>query len=382
MSFASASPAPSHCWAYRAAMARTWGTIQRDARRGTYYVEAWHDGKPYRVRRIPLAGGGALPIRSRELALEVLESIRADYRNGRTKMQALAPYLSADASELAFSTHWARFIEAKRQQGQHDRQLSSKRLAELEGHERRGHLAPLWSSPIHTISAGELEDLRDHAFGLGLAPKTVWNLTRDVGAFLHWLERRGDLDRCPPLPAVRVPDYTPRIPSPATLDAILGAIVDPQRGQYLARGRMGLRPSEAWRADARDVTADGLVVRGKGNRNRVLPWADDVLDWLAAHPPEPFGPLFPNPRGTTEERRWTHSASRRIWRAACKAVGAGDVRENEGLRHAFATHRAGEGVDMEKLSRVLGHTSSKTTRRYARLAASGLLEVMPKRKGA
>lgn len=362
-------------------MARQWGTIQHDARPGrrSWWVELWVDGEPFRIRAVPLVGGGRLPIRSREMAVEVLESIRADYRSGRTRMQALAPYLSPDAAALAVSTHWPRFVAAKRRQGQHDRQLSARRIAELDGHSRRGHLARIWDMPIHSVAAGDLEDLRDAAFALGLAPKTVWNLTRDVGAFFRWLERRGDVDRCPPLPPVHVPDYSPRIPSPATLDAILGAVPAELRGQYLARGRMGLRPSEAWRADARDASAEGLVVRGKGNRDRVLPWDVELAQWLAEHPPEPWAPLFANPRGTLESRRWTHSSSRRVWQAACKAVGAGDVRENEGLRHAFATHRAGAGVDMERLSRFLGHTSSKTTRRYARLGAAGLVEVMPRR---
>lgn len=382
MSFALRSPAASCAWSYRAAMAREWGHVRRASRSGRpdrWFVELWVGGTCHRIRRIPMPGGGSLAIRSRELALEVLESIRAEYRNGRTQEQAVAPYLSPDASELAFGTHWRRFIEAKRRQGERDRQLSAKRLAELEAHERRGHLAPLWSCPIHAIRAGELDDLADHAFAQGLAPKTVWNLTRDVGACLHWLVRRGDLDRAPALPSVRVPDYTPRIPSPATLDAILGAIEAPLRGQYLARGRMGLRPSEAWRADAGDLRGGELVVRGKGDRNRVLPVADELVAWLAEHPPQPFGPLFRNPRGQGEGR-WSASSSRRVWHAACLAVGAGDVRENEGLRHAYGTHAAGRGVDLELVRRVMGHTSGKTSARYVRLASAGLVAAMPRKE--
>lgn len=379
MSFAALSPeAAGASWAYRAAMAREWGTIQQDRRRGTFYLEFWVDGKPYRVRRIQMAGGGFLPIRTREMAGDVLESIRADYRNGRTQMQALAPYLRPDASELAVATWWGRFVESKRAQGDFDRQLSPRRLAEFAAYERRGYLVPLWGMAIHNVTAGALEDVRAHLFGKGLAPKTVWNVLTDVGVFLRWLERRGEIGQAPPLPRVHVPDHTPRIPSRDVQARILAAIPEDSRGQYLARGLMGLRPSEAWRALGAHASPDGLVVVGKGGRNRVLPWAAEVWAWVEAHPAPPFAPLFPNPRGKLDPPRWTRESSRRAWRAACKAAGVGMWEENESLRHAFATHAAGAGVDMELLSRFLGHTNGKTTRRYSHTGAGELVRVLPK----
>ena len=38
------------------------------------------------------------------------------------------------------------------------------------------------------------------------------------------------------------------------------------------------------------------------------------------------------------------------------------------LRHSFATHQIGEGLDLEELRRLLGHASIATTQVYAQMA--------------
>ena len=58
------------------------------------------------------------------------------------------------------------------------------------------------------------------------------------------------------------------------------------------------------------------------------------------------------------------------------AAGRPLYRENEGCRHAFATHAVAEGLELDRVRKVLGHTTTKTTERYARLATSGLVGVI------
>lgn len=371
-------------------MARHFGKVVVEDRRTWICIrlEFWIDGQRYRVSRIPVVGGGTVMIRSVETATEVLEMIRGDVRHGKSRLQAIAPYLADDAHELLFGTHWEHFLEAKRRQGthggdgRHQRQLSRERLRDLEAHRRRGHLEPLLDLPIHFLTAGILEDWRNWLFDAfpHLAPKTIANVVKDVGTCLRWLVRRQDLIVAPSLPITHVPDHQPRIPTPDALERILGAIPWELRGAFLARGYMGLRPSEAWRANVGDYDFEGrtLSVVGKGGRLRVLPADEQVARWIAEQvPSSTFGaePLFRNPRAFGSEGRWTASASRRVWLRACAAVGA-RYPENEGLRHAFGTHAVNRGVPLDRAGAYMGHSSPKTTQRYAKLSTVGLVDVL------
>ena len=321
-------------------------------------------------------------ISSRELAHEILESIRADIRGGAPQLQAIAPYLPNEVPELMFCTHWEEFVTSKRTQYRSGgRQLSRKRLGEFEGHERRGHLAPLLPRLTYKIDAEALEGWRDWLFdSTSLAPGSIHHVIADVGTCLRWLQRRKKILAVPELPGVRIPEHQPRIPSVGAQAALLEAIPYALRGQYLARGFMGLRPSEAWRAKRADWDRDArtLTVHGKGDTQRTLPMHPAVEAWLKAQPAAV--PLFANPRAEAPGW-WSKSSSRRVWLVARKAVGF-EFQENESLRHAFGTHLAeDESIDLERLSRAMGHAEIKTTRRYAKLGARGLVDIMRRPKG-
>lgn len=375
-------------YAARWEMARDFGSVRRDERpsgRVYWYVDVRADGRRFKIRRIPVHGGGSIRIGSEEQAQEVLGAIRDALRNQKTPLQAIAPWLG-ESSALAFSRSWDRFLAAKRTQGTHARQLSAKRLAELEAYRRRGYLEPLEAVPIHMLSYGLLEDWIGWLFARrpALAPKSIANVVHDVGTCLRWLVRRGDLAAAPELPPIRVPDHAPRIPTAETQARILEAIPWRERGLFLARGLMGLRPSEARRARVADWDPDAetLAVMGKGDRYRILPVHDQVAGWIREHV-DPRGALagallFTRAGG----RPWSDSSQRRAWIRACKAVGAVDgagrhlFPPNEGMRHCWGTEAVNRGVGLDVVGKVLGHTSEKTTRRYARLSTAGLVGVI------
>jgi site-specific recombinase XerD len=64
--------------------------------------------------------------------------------------------------------------------------------------------------------------------------------------------------------------------------------------------------------------------------------------------------------------------------AAMKTTGL-RFKPNEALRHAFATGVVNRGVEMERTSAYLGHSDTRTTRRYAKLAGENLVDVTPNR---
>ena len=373
-------------------MARDFGNVRVEARPGRapdVHIECWVGGKRYHLRRARLTTGAWVRISGPVLAREILDSIRADIRGGTPPLQAIAAYLPHEAPDLLFRAAWEAFLEAKRTQRRRGgRQLSAKRLAELEGYDRRGYLNGLFDRLTHQIDPEILEAWADGLFARGLAPGSIHHIVANMGTCLRWLHRRRKVRAIPELPTVTVPEHQPRIPSEQAQAALLAAIPEELRGQYLARGHMGLRPSEAWRLAGADWDrgARTITVRGKGDRVRTLPLAPTVEAWLLAHGPERGStlarvPLFTNPRGEASGW-WSASASRRVWLAACRAVGV-VFKENESLRHAFGTHLAAdEDIDMERLSQAMGHTSPKTTRRYAKLGTRGVLHIMRRKRDA
>jgi integrase len=94
------------------------------------------------------------------------------------------------------------------------------------------------------------------------------------------------------------------------------------------------------------------------------------------------GPLFPGANGKPRV------TVRRPWVQICKAAGLSDVFTLKGkrriitkskptlrihdLRHSFASHLVSNGVSLHIVGKLLGHTQSQTTQRYAHIADQAL----------
>jgi integrase len=360
------------------------GIDDKGGGRRYWVIDCRVDGKRFKLRGVIWKSGKRIKFASREQAEQYLADIRSDIRRGIPPLAAISDFLPTDTPEMAFSPHYRRFCEAKGRQ-----QLSAKRMDELRGHESRGHLDALLGLPIHAVTYGALEDWRDGLLDSGLSPKTVHHITSDVRTFLRWLWRRQEIDSEPGPIDVHVPDYAPKIPTPAVQTRILEAIDWGLRGAFLARGYMGLRPSEAYRANLSDYDfeRDVLTVYGKGGKVRYLPADSAVTRWVREHHEAPSAlrvvedvpvPLFPNPRATTESQRWTGASARRVMLAAMDAIGV-RFKPNEALRHAFGTGAVNRGVALDKAGAYMGHTDPRTTKRYAKLDSAGLRDVTPHR---
>jgi integrase/recombinase XerC/integrase/recombinase XerD len=141
----------------------------------------------------------------------------------------------------------------------------------------------------------------------------------------------------------------------------------------------GLRCEEIVNLDMGSVDFDSeqLRVRGKGNKERLLPMGElaqrSLERWLArgrpalvGHASEPA--LFVSKSG---KRLSNSDVTRRLslWvKNAALAVGASP----HALRHSFATHLLEGGADLRSIQELLGHSSISTTQIYTRVDPSRL----------
>jgi site-specific recombinase XerD len=171
------------------------------------------------------------------------------------------------------------------------------------------------------------------------------------------------------------PRRLPDVPKPAEIDGLLELVEGESPLAVRNRALLellysaGLRSQEAVSLDLRDVDFDreAVHVRGKGNKERVVPLGEQAALHLALYlrtgrPELATGAndaVFLSARG----RRLDTSTVRRL------------LRHPHRLRHAFATHLLEGGADLRVIQELLGHASLSTTQIYSHVDARRLRRV-------
>src|ERR1700726_396107 len=157
----------------------------------------------------------------------------------------------------------------------------------------------------------------------------------------------------------------------------------------------GLRVSELTGLNLSDIDQKErmLRVRGKGNKERIVPYgskAQDALDkyWplraelllqKAAARGGRRGPphvqaVFLNYAG----RRLTPRSVGRLVKKYVRLVNINWDLHPHSLRHAFATHLLADGADLRAIQELLGHQSLSTTQKYTHASIRQLMEIYDK----
>jgi integrase len=142
----------------------------------------------------------------------------------------------------------------------------------------------------------------------------------------------------------------------------------------------GCRPGEAMRATWAEFAEPGVwnkpsahVKQRRRHRAPLSPAATEFIERLRAKGgQESDAYVFPGQKKGTPLKQ-----IRTAWEAVTKAAGVTDARAYD-LRHTFASIGAGGGLSLQIIGRLLGHTQSRTTQRYAHLADDPLREAAAK----
>ncbi|HEY6475898.1 MAG TPA: tyrosine-type recombinase/integrase [Polyangia bacterium] len=233
---------------------------------------------------------------------------------------------------------------------------------------------------------------------------TIGRKLSSLRAFFRLAVRRR-LCKSSPVAALRAPKRAKRLPSFLGKDDVGrlldGGTRDEELGEDACARALetalfeviygaGLRVSEACNLDVGDLEPDGAgamvrVRQGKGRKDRIVPlgskarqayaaYLDRRVDRLASHSGQQDAQaLFLSARG----RRLGPRAVRRLLARRERASGTPRVSPHA-LRHSFATHLLGEGADLRAIQEMLGHSSLRTTQRYAHVDIDHLMAVYDK----
>jgi integrase/recombinase XerC len=152
----------------------------------------------------------------------------------------------------------------------------------------------------------------------------------------------------------------------------------------------GLRLSELVDLDLQDVNLGARIVRvrGKGGKERLVPFNHAAADALRAMHGDRAGLDTATRRGVTRHRRHrdplflnlrggrltTRSVDRIVRRYVREAAIARGISPHA-LRHTFATHLLQAGADLRAIQELLGHARLSTTQRYTHLDVQHLMDV-------
>ncbi|MBX9943014.1 MAG: site-specific tyrosine recombinase XerD [Reyranella sp.] len=217
---------------------------------------------------------------------------------------------------------------------------------------------------------------------LGMTPRTVARRLSVMRQFFRFLlaERLREDDPASTLDSPQLGRSLPKVLSRAEVDRLIEAT----RARGGADGgRMatlleilygtGLRVSELVTLPLSSVERDPtvLVVRGKGDKERMVPLSDParvaIASWLAARSSaladgETSRFLFPS-RGKTGHL--TRQRFAQLLKEAALAAGIDPARVSPHvLRHAFASHLLEGGADLRSVQLMLGHADIATTQIY------------------
>ena len=248
-----------------------------------------------------------------------------------------------------------------------------------------------WKQIDHIAVRGFLSQL----YGNGLSKTSVARGLAAVRSLYRWLAREGVVEQNPAklVATPKLPKKLPRVPTIEEMNSVIDGEM-PAVAAFPERDRLmlellygcGIRNSELTGIDVDDIrlSAEAILIRGKGKKERYVPFGDSVKAALTGYLPERqrvleasrkhSSALLINRRGG---RLTTRSVGRIIKKIAVAKGLSPDVHPHT-LRHAFGTHMLEEGADLRAIQELLGHARLATTQKYTQVSLADLMAVYDK----
>ncbi|WP_302140707.1 site-specific tyrosine recombinase XerD [Halomonas alkalicola] len=238
-------------------------------------------------------------------------------------------------------------------------------------------------APAPEALPGWLDERREAGYRLTSNTRLLSSLRR----FYRWALESGLIEG-DPLAEVRLPRVRPALPDTLEEAEVERLIAAPDIATDLGlRDRAmlevlygaGLRVSElvGLTTDAVNLRQGVVRVRGKGDKDRLVPLGEEAVEWLSRYLRAGRGglmrdvtrpALFPG----RDDRAMTRQAFWYRIKAHARSAGIERPLSPHTLRHAFATHLLNHGANLRVVQLLLGHSDLSTTQIYTHVAQARL----------
>lgn len=259
-------------------------------------------------------------------------------------------------------------------------------------------LADFWAflTSLEIGSPGEVDHqiLTDYARVLKkrkMAETSVARHFSSLRAYYKFLVMEGHLSEDPTqfLDSPKLPASLPKILNIEDIELLLDTINTEtplglrDRAMFELMYAAGMRVSEVCNMTMEQILIDEdlILIRGKGNKERIVPLGGEAKKWLIEYIEHGRpslekgyyneGILFLNNKGKQLQRKG-------IWFILKKLAEKADLHKPVSphtFRHSFATHLLEGGADLRIVQEMLGHVDISTTQIYTHLDSSYLKEV-------
>jgi integrase/recombinase XerC len=296
------------------------------------------------------------------------------------------------------------------------------------------YLSPPGLQPptLVAVSHHVIREFVAHLHDQGLQKSSIARKLATLRSFFKYCVREGLLKESPArlVPTPKLPKRIPSVLSAEEMNAFLNQLAPPQSGPgtagnvlelsriaknkapkprlveeglLLPRDRAllellyaaGLRVSELTGLNLSDIDQreNMLRVRGKGNKERVVPYGGKAQEALDKYWPLREELLLQSAGSRASRRAAPHTeavflnyAGRRLTQRSVGRIVKKYVRlvnvnwdlHPHSLRHAFATHLLADGADLRAIQELLGHQSLSTTQKYTHASIRQLMDIYDK----
>lgn len=297
-----------------------------------------------------------------------------------------------------------------------------------------GAAPPALSEVDHGMIREFIAHLRDH----GLEKSSIARKLAALRSFFKYCVREGHLKASPArlIPTPKLPKRIPSVLSAEEMNAFLNHLAAmaqpsfetgspskrhlpragtvspgkrkaPDRAALLDEGLLlrrdrallellyaaGLRVSELTGLNLIDIDQKERIlrVRGKGNKERIVPYGTKAQEALEKYWPVRDQLLKQSNGSNGKEdpstkavflnyagKRLTQRSVGRIVKKYVRLVNVNWDLHPHSLRHAFATHLLADGADLRAIQELLGHQSLSTTQKYTHASIRQLMEIYDK----
>jgi integrase/recombinase XerC len=269
-----------------------------------------------------------------------------------------------------------------------------------------------------------------HLHSQGLQKSSIARKLASLRSFFKYCVREGMLKENPArlVPTPKLPKRIPSVLSAEEMNGFLNQLAEPElpaaagrvaggsanesrpakrsfsadEGLLLKRDRAllellyaaGLRVSELTGLNLVDMDRREkmLRVRGKGNKERIVPYGAKAQEALEEYWPVREQLLLQSGLGRRRRgpaqseaiflnyagRRLTQRSVGRIVKKYARLANMNWDLHPHSLRHAFATHLLADGADLRAIQELLGHQSLSTTQKYTHASIRQLMDIYDK----